>query len=261
MHVAVHGASHNSLTLAWADTQTGAPPDVYVDGERRMCAAAGAHFVVPRLEPGVAYTLHAVDGDAPAVYLTRPSLAPLHPARDEPLDQDTRELQHEIDTLRKAMARQAAYEHRQQHKIEQHYADAHALHETAERERNAASALASEAEVLERDAADAQRALEVAQALLADAEQQAAHEKEALAATLQRHEHAREHAARDVEFLQQERDALQGEIQRQRAQLPYERWSAHRRTSSYQEAAWAALPPHLESPTFQFPRAPRDEAT
>lgn len=262
MHVAVHGASHDTLTLAWADTHTGAPPEVYVDDERRTCTAVGAHLVVPGLVPGVAYTLHVADGAAPAVYLTHPSRAasPTQPV-DTHAEGDARQLQHEIETLRKAMARQAAYEHRQRLKIEQHYADAHALHETAERERDAAQALVAEAEALEREAADAQRALEEEQARLADAEQHAAQEEQALAAALQQHERAREHAARDVDFLQHERDALQAEIRTQRAQLPFERWSTHRRTNSYQETAWAALPPHPESPTFQFPRAPRDEAT
>ena len=101
MHVAVHGASHDTLTLAWADTHTGAPPEVYVDDERRTCTAVGAHLVVPGLVPGVAYTLHVADGAAPAVYLTHPSRAapPTQPV-DTHAEGDARQLQHEIETLR-----------------------------------------------------------------------------------------------------------------------------------------------------------------
>lgn len=256
MRVDVLRAAPDTLVLEWSDARPGTVPAVYIDHVARPDAVHGRLITLDGLRPEE-YTLSVTDA---AVHLTRAPLAaqPLSPRMDATLAQEREALDH-------ALARHAELAQRQRAAIDHHNAQRHTLEDTAHAHRAAADALRTRTATLEAEAHAAADALRTLTEHIADAEQRARHETHALTQTLRRQEHAAHGAAHDVERLQRERDALHAEIRQERARLPWDAWTVHRRTSSYPGPAraptdaWAALR-RTESPPFQFPVAPREES-
>lgn len=270
MRVVVDKAFPNALLLRWTGESEETLPYVYVDHVLRENAVHGQHIWIDNIVPGEAYSLHLHHWGQPAIYLTRTSLQiPEYGVAAE--QNKEKEMQREIHTLRKVIARQATYEQRQRQKMDRLYARIRELEHRTKEKHESTYRLRADTIALEAAAQEAHDALRLQQQRLAHVEHRHAQDAQMDAEKIQKQEQASDMAASDVRRLQKERDALHAEIRQQHARLPWRDWATHRRAGSYPGPisppirAWPVPSPPptpydtAESlPAFQFPVGSRE---